>query len=370
MSSADSLKFKIALSLLPGIGGVLARNLVSFIGSVEGIFRESEKNLLRIPGIGEVNARRIKTAEVLEQAESEIEFIDKYKIGVLFYTDREFPRRLAGCTDAPVLIFTKGNVNLDAARIVSIVGTRNATDYGKEICDKLISGFRERNYDIVVVSGLAYGIDVQAHKSSLKYNIPTAAVLGHGLDKIYPGVHSNIARKMVENGGLVTDFPSRTKIEPTNFLRRNRIIAGLSDATIVIESGETGGALVTADIASSYNRDVFAFPGRAGDQFSKGCNKLIKKNLGNLIEGIDDLEYLMGWEPGNQSSKPVQQALFVDLSPEEQVVADLLRLQGDLFIDQLAADAGLPMSKVSGILLNLEFKGVVVALPGKMYRLK
>lgn len=356
--------------MLPGIGGILSRNLVAYVGSVEGVFKESIKNLLKIPGIGEVNARKVKLPGIIDQAESEIEFIEKYKIGILFYTDKAFPRRLATCTDAPVILYTKGNMNLDSEKIVSIVGTRNATEYGKEVCDRLIGEFREKNYNILVISGLAYGIDIQAHKSSLKNNIPTVAVLGHGLDRIYPGIHSGIARRMIENGGLVSDFPSGTKIEPTNFLRRNRIIAGLADATIVIESGETGGALVTADIASSYNRDVFAFPGRAGDQFSKGCNKLIKKNMGNLIEGIADLEYFMGWEQDRQNVKTIQPELFVELSADEQVIADLLRLQGDLFIDQISSDAGLPMSKVSAILLNLEFKGVVVAMPGKMYRLK
>lgn len=355
--------------MIPGIGGVLARNLVAYIGGVEGVFCEPVRSLMKIPGIGEVNARRIKDKEILLRAGKEMEFIQKYGIRVLFYTDKDFPRRLKTCSDAPVLVYTKGNMNLDEQRVVSIVGTRNATEYGKKVCNDLVHVFSERKYPVLVVSGLAYGIDIQAHKSALKYNVPTVAVLGHGLDKLYPSLHTETAKKMLENGGLVTDFPSGTKIDPTNFLRRNRIIAGLADATIVVESAEKGGALVTADIASSYNRDVFAFPGRAGDTFSKGCNQLIRSNGANLIEGIDDLEYFMGWENG-KNEKTVQTALFVDLSPDEERVVKLLRVNGEMFIDQVSSELKLPVSRVSSMLLNLEFKNVLVALPGKMYRLR
>lgn len=365
----DSLVYKIALSMLPGVGGVLARNLAAYVGSVEGVFSQSLKSLQKIPGIGTVNAARIKNADVLERAKQEVEFIDKYGIGVCFYSDKNFPKRLKNCADAPVLIYTKGNMDLDTQRIVSIVGTRNATDYGKAVCDKLIQDIAERNYNAIIVSGLAYGIDIQAHKSALKHNIPTVGVVGHGLDKIYPSLHTETAKKMLANGGLVSDFPSCTKIEPTNFLRRNRIIAGLADATIVVESAEKGGALVTADIAMSYNRDVFAFPGRAGDPYSKGCNKIIRNSGAALISGIDDLEYFMGWE-NSGNGKPVQTTLFVELSAEEEKMVSLLRKKGDLFIDQISAEVGMPVSRVSAMLLNLEFKDVLLALPGKMYKLK
>jgi DNA processing protein len=361
--------YQIALSLVPGIGGVLARNLVAYAGSAEAVFLEPEKLLKKIPGIGEVNARRIKDKEVFRKAEAEMKFVEKYKINLLFYTGKHFPRRLKACPDAPILIYTKGNMNLDEQRVISIVGTRNATEYGKQVCDDLIRQFSERKYPALVVSGLAYGIDIQAHKSALRYNIPTVAVLGHGLDRLYPSLHADTAKKMLENGGLVTDFPSETKIDPPNFLRRNRIIAGLADATIVVESAEKGGALITADIASSYNRDVFAFPGRAGDPCSKGCNQLIRNSGAALIEGIDDLEYFMGWETV-EKEKPQQAALFTGLTPDEERVVELLRGSGELFIDQISAELKLPGSRVSGMLLNLEFKNVLVALPGKMYRLK
>ena len=366
---SEHLKYKIALSLIPGIGGILARNLVAYVGSVEGIFSESQNALVKIPGIGEVNARRIKNSTVLGKAEKEIEFIKKHKIDTFFYTDFNFPRKLRNCVDAPILIYSKGKINFDEQRVISIVGTRNATDYGKRVCDEMIQQFSERNYKIVVVSGLAYGIDVQAHKSALKYNVPTVGVVAHGLDRLYPALHKETAKQMLANGGLVTDFTSGTKIDPPNFLRRNRIIAGLADATIVVESAAKGGALVTADIASSYNRDVFAFPGRAGDVYSKGCNQLIRNSGANLIDGIDDLEFFMGWE-NTTKKENIQSSLFVDLNEQEQKIVDLLQKEGELFIDQISAKMGLAASKVSTTLLQLEFKNVLVVMPGQMYKLR
>jgi DNA processing protein len=365
----DKLICKIALSIIPGIGGILARNLVAYTGSVESVFGEPLKSLQKIPGIGEINAKRIKDKDLFVRAEKELRFIEKNNIDLLFYTDSDFPRRLKTCVDSPILIYSKGNMNLNEQRIVSIVGTRNATPYGKQVCEELIQNFALRNYKILVVSGLAYGIDIQAHKSALKYNVPTVGVVGHGLDNMYPSLHIETARKMQENGGILTDFPSGTKIDPSNFVRRNRIIAGLADATIVIESAIKGGALITAEIASSYNRDVFAFPGRSGDNYSKGCNQLIRNSGANLIEGIEDLEFFMGWEQ-TQKSKVVQQGLFVELNEDEEKVVALLRENGELFIDQISSEIAMPVSRISSLLLNLEFKNVLVALPGKMYKLK
>ena len=365
----DKLLYKIGLSIIPGIGGILARNIVAYVGSGEGIFSESVKSLQKIPGIGEVNALRIKDKSVLLKAEKELQFVTKHEIEVLFYTDKNFPRRLKTCVDAPVILYTRGNLNLDEKRIVSIVGTRNASSYGKQICEELIQKLSERNYKTLIVSGLAYGIDIHAHKSALKYNLPTVGVIAHGLDKMYPSLHAETAKKMLDDGGLVTDFPSGTKIDPSNFIRRNRIIAGLADATIVVESAAKGGALITAEIASSYNRDVFAFPGRAGDTYSKGCNQLIRNSGANLIEGIEDLEYFMGWE---QTSKKtvLQPSLFVELTGDEERIANLLRENGELFIDQISSELTLPVSRISAMLLSLEFKNVVIAMPGKMYKLK
>jgi DNA processing protein len=365
----NELFYKVALSMVPGIGGVLARNLVAYTGSAERVFSEPFKALVKIPGIGEVNAKRIKNNGVFEKAEKELEFIQKYNIDVRFYTDKNYPRRLKPCPDAPIVLYSKGNMNLDEQRVVSIVGTRNATDYGKTICEQLIQGFAERNHPLLVVSGLAYGVDIHAHKMALKYNVPTVGVVGHGLDKIYPSLHADTARKMPDNGGLVSDFPSGTKIDPPNFIRRNRIIAGLADATIVVESAEKGGALITAEIASSYNRDVFAFPGRVDETYSRGCNRLIRLNGASLIQDIDDLEFFMGWET-TEKEKVVQSSLFVDLAPDEEKVVELLKKEGELFIDQMSSELKMPGSKVSALLLNMEFKNLLVALPGKMYRLR
>ncbi|MBW6536740.1 MAG: DNA-processing protein DprA [Mariniphaga sp.] len=365
----NELFYKIALSMVSGIGGVLARNLVAYTGSAQQVFSESFKALVKIPGIGEVNAKRIRNNGVFEKAEKELEFIQKYKIDVRFYTDKNYPRRLKPCPDAPIILYSKGKMNLDEQRVVSIVGTRNATEYGKTICEQLIQGFAERNYPVLVVSGLAYGIDIHAHKMALKYNVPTIGVVGHGLDKIYPSLHADTARKMLENGGLLSDFPSGTKIDPPNFIRRNRIIAGLADATIVIESAEKGGALITAEIASSYNRDVFAFPGRVDETWSRGCNRLIRLSGASLIQDIDDLEFFMGWET-TEKEKVVQSSLFLDLTPDEEKVVELLKNEGELFIDQISAELKMPGSKVSALLLNMEFKNLLVALPGKMYRLR
>ena len=369
MENSEDLLYKIAISMIPGIGSVTTRNLIAYVGSVEGIFHEKEKSLLKIPGIGEINAQKIANQNVMEQAQREVEFIVRNQIQPHFYLDQNYPDRLKGCSDAPVILYTKGNANLNESRIISIVGTRNATNYGREVCDELIRNFAEKSYRVLVVSGLAYGIDVQAHKSCLKYNLPTVGVLAHGLDTVYPSLHSSVAAKMLENGGLISDFPSNTKIDRQNFLRRNRIIAGLADATIIVESAEKGGALVTADIANSYNRDVFAFPGRSTDIYSRGCNKLIKLNEAVLIENQADLEKAMNWDVKVPVNKAIQTSLFIELTSEEQKLVDLLK-GGDRFIDELTLETKMPMSKVSALLLDMEFKGLVASLPGKMYRMK
>lgn len=369
MEIPDNLAHKIAISLIPGIGSVTARNLIAYVGSVEGVFKEKEKNLMKIPGVGEVNAQKVVRQDVLERAKREVEFIVKNRIQTFFYLDENYPFRLKPCNDAPIMLYYKGNANLNEPRIISVVGTRNATNYGREICDELIRNFSEKGYPIIVVSGLAYGIDVQAHKACLKYNVPTIGVFAHGLDTVYPSLHGPIASKMLENGGLISDFISETKLDRPNFLRRNRIIAGLADATIIVESADKGGALVTADIANSYNRDVFAFPGRSCDAFSRGCNKLIKFNEAILVENQADIEKAMNWDVKTSSARYVQTSLFVELSPEEQKLVDLLK-EGDRFVDEITMETQLPMSKVSTLLLGLEFKELVISLPGKIYRLK
>ena len=369
MEISDQLAYKIALSLIPGIGAVTARNLIAYVGSVEGIFHEKEKTLMKIPGVGEVNAQRVVRQNVLERAKREVEFIQKNQIKIFFYLDEDYPTRLKNCSDAPIILYFRGNANLNERRIISVVGTRSATNYGKDICDELIRSFSECSYQILVISGLAYGIDVAAHKACLKYDIPTVGVFAHGLDNIYPALHAPIAAKMIEKGGLITDFVSQTTIDRQNFLRRNRIIAGLADATVIVESAEKGGALVTADIANSYNRDVFAFPGRINDPYSRGCNKLIKLNEAVLIETHTDIEKAMNWDIKTPLVKTFQPSLFDKLTPDEEKLIDLLK-GGDRFVDEITIETQLPMSRVSSLLLELEFKGMVTSLPGKMYRLR
>ena len=366
---AEDLIHKIALSLIPGIGSVTAKALIAYTGSAEQVFREKEKALRQIPGVGSILANNIIHSEVMTRAALEVEFLGKNQVKALFYLDGEYPQRLLACPDAPIILYVKGNPPLNCAKSISIVGTRHATEYGRKIVDQFIAVLAERGYRILIVSGLAYGIDIQSHKSALRTGIPTVAVLGHGLETVYPSLHSSIAREMVENnGGLVSDFLSNSPIERTNFLRRNRIIAGMSDATIVVESAKKGGALVTADIANSYNRDVFAFPGRVGDVYAEGCHFLIKSNRAALIESVSDLEYVMNWSAAHSQSDATQPCLFYDFNPDEKLIIDLLRSEGETPIDLICIKTTLPMNKVSPTLLNLEFAGFVRGLPGKVFK--
>ena len=366
---ADLLIHKIALSLIPGIGSVTAKSLIAYTGSAEQVFKEKESTLRKIPGVGSIIAKNIVNSEVMARAGREVEFLQKSGVTALFYLERDYPQRLLGCSDAPIILYVRGNPFLNCTKAISIVGTRHATEYGRKMVDQFISSLVERGYKILIVSGLAYGIDIQAHRSALRAGLPTVAVMGHGLDTVYPSLHTAIAREMTENnGGLVSDFLSYSSIDRTNFLRRNRIIAGLSDATIVVESAKKGGALVTADIANSYNRDVFAFPGKVGDPYSEGCHFLIKSNRAGLIETVSDLEYVMNWSSIQSQPDATQQCLFYDFNPDEKLIIDLLRSEGEMAIDLICIKTTLPMSKVSPTLLNLEFAGMVKGLPGKIFK--
>lgn len=365
----DLLKYQIGISLIPGIGSINAKKLIAYTGSIEAVFKEKKKNLVKIPGIGDVLAESIVNQDILNEAEKEIEFINRYEINHLFYLEADYPARLKNCEDGPVILFYKGDVDFNQAKVLSIVGTRNATDYGKECCNKLIDDLKTRNHNILIVSGLAYGIDICAHRAALRNSLETVAVLGHGLATLYPSVHKATAKEITKQGALVTDFVSNTQPDRNNFVKRNRIIAGLADATLVVESGIKGGALITADIANSYNRDVLAFPGRANDNYSQGCNWLIKSNKASLIENVEDLEYILGWDSPGTEKPAVQTELFAEISPEEKRILDILRESSELPIDLICIHSEMPMSRVSAMLLNLEFAGLVRSLPGKVYRL-
>ncbi len=363
----NDLIYQVAITRIPGVGGVTARRLISYCGGVEHVFRQSYKSLVKIPGVGEQIARTVIAHRSLDRAEQEIVFMEKHGIRPLFYLDKDYPYRLKQCDDGPLLIFMKGNADLNAQKMVAIVGTRNITEYGRERCEQLIQDLVP--YQATIVSGLAYGVDACAHYAAVKSGLPTIAVLGHGLDRIYPQMHYKLARRMLDNGALITDFLTGTKPDRENFPKRNRIIAGLCDAVIVIEAAISGGALITANIANTYNRDVFALPGKVTDKYSQGCNKLIKINKAHLIESVADMEYIMNWHPDGNREKGVQANLFVNLDNEEKIMVDFLKEKQESGIDQIVAGTGFNLSKTSSILLGLEFKGVVKPLPGKAFKL-
>ncbi|SMO68173.1 DNA-processing protein DprA [Solitalea koreensis] len=358
--------YQIALTLLPGIGNVSAKNLLSYCGSAEGIFKTKKSQLLKIPGIGEKTIGVILNhKEYLVRAEEELKFVERYKINMLFFSSSSYPTRLKNCSDAPILLYSKGNIDFNRQKIINIVGTRDATAYGKDICRELIADLSK--FNPIIVSGLAYGIDIAAHKEALRNNLSTVAVLGHGLDKIYPGGHRSVAEKMLENGGLLTEFMSQTKPDRENFPMRNRIIAGLCDATIVVEAKESGGALITADLANGYNRDVFAFPGNINEPSSSGCNELIKTNRAQLITSAADLEYYLAWED-KKAKKTTQNLLFFDFSSDEKIIYDLICENGPLSIDDLTAKVSISPGNISRSLLNLEFNSLLKQLPGKIFK--
>ncbi len=366
--SEVSLKHKIALGLIPRIGDINARKLVSHFGSVEAIFHEPYRNLIKIPGIGSGLAKYISDRSYLESAEQEVEYLTKHNIKTFFYLDNDYPFRLRQCDDSPVVFFFSGNCDLNASKILSVVGTRNATLHGKEMCEKIIGGLAESHPDLIIVSGLAYGVDIAAHKAALSNNLQTVGVLGHGLKTTYPSIHASTAKAMKSQGGLLTDFLSDALPERNNFLKRNRIIAGLSDATLIVESGSKGGALITADIANSYNRDVFAVPGRPDDQWSTGCNSLIMNNKASLTGCSEDVEYFLNWKREKPKS-PVQRSLFSELDGIERDIFELVSKEGEINIDSICRLLNIPIHKLSSLLLQMEFKGILKCFPGNLYRL-
>lgn len=365
----DELPYQIGLTLIEGIGDVNAKSLLAYCGSASEVFKQKQAHLLKIPGIGSIWANSIVNSKnVLKRAEEEIEFIQKYKIQPLFFTDEDYPSRLKYCSDSPVLMYYKGNADLNHDRIISVVGTRKPSSYGKEKTEEFISEIKDTG--ILILSGLAYGVDVLAHKTALNNNLKTVGVVAHGLDRIYPQIHDKIAKRMIGQGGILTDFMSGTNPDAVNFPKRNRIVAGLCDALVVIESKRGGGSLITATIANSYNKDVFAFPGRAGEPLSEGCNGLIKQNRAVLIENAADLLYAMQWRETEKKTQVTKQVpLQINLSDEEKKVIDVFAKKPILHVDEICQATEFTVGKTSALLLQLEFSYLIKSRPGKMYEL-
>lgn len=344
-----------------------AKALVSYFGDAASVFRAKKKELEEIEGIGSVRAKAIRAYQDFSIAEKEIGFIEKYKISPLFITDKDYPQRLVNCYDSPVLLYYCGNADLNTSKIIGLVGTRSNNEYGKAACEKFVADLA--GHDILIVSGLAFGIDTLSHKAALKHDLKTVGVLAHGLDRIYPPQNKGLAKEMINNGGLLTDFKSDTNPDKQNFPKRNRIVAGLCDAVIVVQTGFKGGSLITAEIANGYNKDVYAFPGRAGEAKSEGCNYLIKTNKAGLIESAADLLANMGWRDEKKPTAKKQRELFVELSAEEKKIFEVLKDRESVGIDEVYLKSGLSSSQVAAALLTMEINGVIYAMPGKQYKL-
>ena len=366
MLSKNELLYTLALQRVPNLGDTSAKKLLHHVGSAEGIFKQKKQNLLKIEGIGRFRLKDLNEKALLDEAEEELFFIEKHKVSYRYFKDDNYPDRLKHCLDGPILLFQKGNIDLQHKKLISIVGTRKVTSYGADFCQKIIEELAPLNP--VIISGFAYGIDVEAHKAAINNGLQTIACLAHGLEQVYPKVHKKYVEKVKAHGGFITEFWSTDLFERTNFLKRNRIIAGLSQATIVIESAEKGGSLVTADIANSYNREVFAVPGRSSDPQSQGCNNLIKSQQAHLLTSAADLIYMLGWEIEEKILKPQQTKLFVELTEDEKVIYKYLKANDKEMLDTIALSCKMPTFKVAGILLNLELKGAVRPLPGKLFQ--
>jgi DNA processing protein len=364
----SALTYQIALTLVPHIGPVQAKILLQHL-KPEEIFASKKGILERIEGIGPFRANAIRRFRDFDLAEKEAVFIQDKKIRVLLYGSEDYPQRLSHCFDPPTLLYVKGDIDLNAPRVIGVIGTRGNTDYGKQVTEKFIGALE--GSQTVIISGLAYGIDALAHRSALKHSLPTAAVLAHGLNHLYPPEHSPIAKEMIRNGGgIITEFNTSFKPDKHNFPLRNRVVAGLCDAIVVIESGIKGGSMITAELANGYNRDVFAFPGRAGDQKSAGCNYLIRNNKAALVTDTQELLEAMGWiEEKEKKPRRHQRELFLELNSEEHLIVEILKTADTVHIDEIRERSGLTPGAVASGLLSLEFKSVISSRPGKTYQL-
>lgn len=358
--------FQIALTMIPEIGAINTRSLLAGLGSASAIFQAKKKELSFVDGIGERKAKLIKDFSDFNAAEKELSFLFKNNYQIVFQTDELFPKRLLNCYDAPILLFFNGRANLNAAKVISIVGTRNNSEYGKQVTEEFIAALPTEN--LLILSGLAFGIDAIAHRAALKNGISTIGVLAHGLDRIYPSLHRNLSKEMLLNGGLLTEFRKGSLPDKHNFPKRNRIVAGMADVTVVIETACKGGSMITADLANNYNRELFAIPGKINDTKSSGCNQLIHDNKANLFTNTTDFLEWMGWQEKTVTPKK-QRILFYEFTKDELLIADLLRSYDAKPVDELYLKSGLSSSAFAAAILSLELQGAVASMPGKMYRL-
>ncbi|MHC0439554.1 DNA-processing protein DprA [Flavobacterium sp. 3-210] len=363
MSDQD-LFYLLALLKVDGVGDIMAKKLLTHCGSAEAVFKTKAIQIAAIDGVGSILLKNLKDKSIFEKASKELEFIHADQINVSYFQDENYPDRLKHCIDSPVLLFTSGNIDLKNKKVISIVGTRQVTSYGIDFCKKLIEDLVP--LDPVIVSGFAYGVDIVSHQLAMENNLQTIGVLAHGLNQIYPKTHKKYIAKMEENGGFITEFWSSSNPDKEKFVRRNRIVAGMTEATIVIESADKGGSLITANLANDYNREVFAVPGRVTDRYSQGCNNLIKTQKANVLTSAADLIYVLNWDLENKP-KTIQRQLFVELNPDEECIYNFLIKNGKELLDIIALECDFPIFKISGILLNMELKGLIRPLPGKMF---
>lgn len=356
----------LALVNAPSIGNLMAKKLLSFCEAPSDIFKENQRQLAKIPGFNPGVYKALKDPKNFRLAEKELKFIEQNCLETLYFKDATYPANLAHCIDAPILLFQKGKVNFNNQKILSIVGTRKMTSYGASVLENLFKDLQA--FNPIIVSGLAYGVDIYAHEMAIKHKLQTLGILAHGLDMLYPALHKKFAAKMVKNGGLLTEFCSGIPPEKQNFVRRNRIVAGISKATLVVESAAVGGSLITASMANSYNRDVFAIPGRISDPFSIGCNQLIKTNRAAVLTSAKDLAYILNWQKDDHASKAVQKQLFISLEPLEKRIFDYLNNEGKQQLDLIALHCNLPIYQTASVLLKLELKGLAKPLPGKYFK--
>lgn len=357
--------YEIAITLIPGLGDVNGKKLVAYCGGAEAVFCEKKKALGKIPRIGDDVVQNIGSKAIMQRAEAELEFIEKHSIKPLYYLDTEYPKRLQHCADSPIMLYYKGNADLNAQKTMGVVGTRSITEYGRRMVEMIVEGLEGSG--ILIISGLAYGVDAAAHKAALKYDLATVGVLGHGLQTVYPAKNRKLSTEMLEKGGILTEYISGTEPFPGNFPQRNRIVAGMTDCLVVVESALKGGAMITADIANSYDREVFAVPGKVGDIYSEGCNQLIRTNKANLVTCAGDICYTMRWDIDTKTVAK-QMRMFREFSDEEQSVMDAFGDTDIVHLDDIIVKTDLSPSKIASILLSLEFDGVLTALPGKRYQ--